>query len=330
MLVPTVAVRTDPVLWPVEITLMADPSFNLPKEALAEFGLKSSSFTIVNPERGLVLIGGTNSYSRVKSALESLAASRTANWSVPSVSLVAAHVVSDGNNSGLVFDPSGILNHPKNSDLVSGYSGAIWNDYGTYRMWGSVTHADAAAPRRLGDVVEKSDKTSSVTQPLRNQPIQYSHPSAVVFLVKDSTGVLPGVGRVAADVAGQLLATGYDGSAFSPLFAKNGVSEPVGTSARLFAGLVEAQQTPVFVVNTRRRDGAELTHDEVRTVVKAALDGTLAKAKGVADMTLKMAVISQVAGVKTSLDSSKGFKDKAEYSAAAKSLADSLGISQAK
>jgi hypothetical protein len=46
-------------------------------------------------------------------------------------------------------------------------------------------------------------------------------------------------------------------------------------------------------------------------------------------MTLKMAVISQVPGVKTSLDASKGFKDKAEYAAAAKKLADSLGITSA-
>jgi phosphoenolpyruvate carboxykinase (ATP) len=329
LLVPTVASRVDPVLWPFEITVMIAPELKLSKEELADIGLKSSTFTIFNPERGLALIGGTNASAHIRAAIESLAASRTSNWSVPSVTLPSAHVVAAGANAGLVFDPSGILSHPKNADLVSGFGGAIWNDYGTFRMWGAVSHADTAVPRTLGDLVETSGKTAVVTQSVKNQPIQYSHPAAVVFLVRDSTGVLPGVGRVASNVAGQLLASGYNGTSNVPLFAKNGVAEPQGTTAKSFAGLVEANQTPVFVVNTRRRDGSELTAEEVRAVVNAALDGTLAKSKGVADMTLKMAVISQVPGVKTSLDASKGFKDKAEYAAAAKKLADSLGITSA-
>lgn len=211
-------------------------------------------------------------------------------------------------------------------DGVVGLNGAIWNPYGVFRMFQGITHTNEKVPRQRGDIVEhikaSKSKVVHITQPLKDLPNGVASPSALVFLISDANAILPGVSKLSVAQASKFFAAGYTGAKdLSPFFQPNSVVSQPGQVDKIFQEL--AGSTPVFLINTARKDGSSLSAQEIDTIISAATDGSLASAKTSKDSVFKFDTISSIKGVSTSLDITKGWEASA-YSTQASKLASLL------
>lgn len=348
------------VNFPYQLTVYIAPDLQVSESE--SLGLKSEQFAISNLERGILFIGGTSSNAAIRDAITSAVTSRLLQDPVPSLGLNAS-VVNKKGKSVLVFDPANHLGQlqiteikkpaapaaeskgkktaaaaaaPKKEetlytasllDGVVGLNGAIWNPYGVFRMFQGITHTNEKVPRQRADIVEhiKAEKSKSIvhiTQPLKDLPNVSDVPSALVFLIADSNAVLPGVSKLSAAQASKFFSTGYTGAKdLSPFFQAHSVVSQPGQLDKVFQDL--AGSTPVFLVNTSRKDGSSLSAQEIDTIVSAASDGSLASAKTSKDSVFKYDTISSIKGVSSSLDITKGWEASA-YSTQASKLASVL------
>lgn len=268
-------------------------------------GISSRSFTVVNLDRSIVLSGGVSSTKALKIGLAAVSGGRMLNDEIPTLSLASHIYVNENGHVSLVIDPNNILTSPNSKD-IQGFGGAFWNYYGTFRMWNSISHSDLKAKRSRGDIVEniKETKSAFVTQPLQSYPLQYPQPSSVVILLRDSTGILPGLAKLTPESATSYLNSGYDGNPQSslPFYLPYPIVQNPPIIETLFQELLQYSNADAYLVNVKRKDGTELNRKDVYTILNATVDGSLKKAKGVDDKTLKCSVIKSVQGVKTPLD----------------------------
>lgn len=214
---------------------------------------------------------------------------------------------------------------------VVGVGGAFWNHYGVFRMFQGITHKNVNVPRQRADIVQKVKQgdavESHITQPLKDLPNDLPLPSALVFLIRDETSVLPGVAKMTTESAAKFLASGYTGTADGhiPFYQNRPIVTQPGQIDSLFQELVAMNKTDVYLCNVRRKNGTELTAAEINAVIASAMDGSLASAQKTTDKIFNCEVISKVPGVSTSLDSTQGW-DKKQYQAQAQNLASKIGL----
>lgn len=272
-----------------------------------QFGLKSSSFTVVNLDRAVVISGGISSSRALRIGLATVAGGRFINDDIPTLPLSSHIWANEEGKVSLVIDPNNILVRPNSRKNLVAFSGALWNHYGTYRMWDGITHSDLRAVRTRGDLVEKirGSNNSYVTQRLSNNlPNILDQPTSVIILVRDSTGVLPGVARLTPEAAIAYLNSGYNGNPkdSSPFYLPYPIVQQGPTTDNLFKELLELSNASVYIVNVKRKDGTEFTNAEIDVIIDGTLNGSLQKEKGTDDPVLRCSVIKSVKGVKTSLD----------------------------
>lgn len=357
-MLPRQGSSADAVTFPYQLTVYVAPDLTIPDAK--SFGLKDQ-FAVSNLERGILFIGGTSSNAAIRDAITSAVTSRILQDPIPSLGLNAS-VVNKNGKSALVFDPANHLGQLQLSaseakapaasaekgkksakktekaekeetlytasllDGVVGLGGAIWNHYGVFRMFQGITHTNEKVPRQRGDIVEhikaSKSKVVHITQPLKDLPNGVASPSALVFLISDSNAILPGVSKLSVAQASKFFSTGYNGSKdLTPFFQANSVVSQPGQVDKVFQEL--AGSTPVFLVNTSRKDGSSLSAQEIDTIISSATDGSLSSAKTSKDSVFKFDTISSIKGVSTSLDITKGWEASA-YTAQASKLASIL------
>lgn len=303
----------------------------LPKDVdLQKYGIPTRSFTVVNLDRSVVLSGGVSSTKALKIGLAAVAGGRMLNDEVPTLSLSSHIFVNDNGQVSLVIDPNNILTSPNSKD-IQGFGGAFWNYYGTFRMWNSISHSDLKAKRSRGDIVEniKDTKSAYVTQPLQSHPLQYPQPSSVVILLRDSTGILPGLAKLTPESATSYLNSGYNGNpqSSSPFYLPYPIVQSSPIAENLFQELLKFSNADSYLINVKRKDGTELNRRDVYSLLNATVDGSLKKAQSVHDPILDCSVIKSVPSVKTPIDPLHGWVE-SEYKKMSEKLRDTLGLTK--
>jgi hypothetical protein len=265
-LLSATAIGQEASQFDVEISIFSAPDFADGEAS----GLHAKAFTIVNPDRGIILQAGVLNAAAIQQAILSIASARLLQQDIPSLGLNAHVVANKAGQSGLVFDPNQTLVDGGVNLLVSGANGAVWNTYGTFRAFDGAIHNNTKASRQRGDLVE--NKKTVIQGPATRQPLQFGQPNAVVFLVKDDAGVLPPVARVAADVGSRYFSNGYNGASNTPFYSPVSLVGQPGQAEKLFNELAETNKTPIFVVNSKN-----LSSEDITQIVNAALDGSLVR-----------------------------------------------------
>lgn len=166
------------------------------------------------------------------------------------------------------------------------------------------------------------------------------HPTTILFLTADATGVLPPVSKLSPNQAMLWFLMGYTSKLAG---TETGVKEPQATFSRFFGQpfmpskpevyakmlgeKMEKHNVSVYLINTGWSGGAYGVGSRIdlpftRAMVNAALNGDLNHVEYVKDELFHVNVPTSVPGVPTEiLNPSNTWKDKAEYAAAAKKLA---------
>ncbi|MCF8294748.1 MAG: phosphoenolpyruvate carboxykinase (ATP) [Bacteroidales bacterium] len=166
------------------------------------------------------------------------------------------------------------------------------------------------------------------------------HPTTILFLTADATGVLPPVSKLSPNQAMLWFLMGYTSKLAG---TETGVKEPQATFSRFFGQpfmpskpevyakmlgeKMEKHNVSVYLINTGWSGGAYGVGSRIdlpftRAMVNAALNGDLNHVEYVKDELFHVNVPTSVPGVPTEiLNPSNTWKDKAEYTAAAKKLA---------
>ncbi|RKD21737.1 phosphoenolpyruvate carboxykinase (ATP) [Ammoniphilus oxalaticus] len=166
------------------------------------------------------------------------------------------------------------------------------------------------------------------------------HPRVIIFLTADAFGVLPPLAKLTKEQAVYHFLSGYTCKLAG---TERGVTEPEVTFsacfgepflpldplvyARLFVEKIEKHATQVYLVNTGWTGGSYGTGSRIpltytRTLIKAAINGTIQQDAYVVDPIFGLSVPQAVAGVPSELlVTSNAWKDLNAYERAAKRLA---------
>lgn len=172
------------------------------------------------------------------------------------------------------------------------------------------------------------------------------HPTTILFLTADATGVLPPVSKLSPNQAMLWFLMGYTSKLAG---TETGVKEPQATFSRFFGQpfmpgkpevyakmlgeKMEKHNVSVYLINTGWSGGAYGVGSRIdlpftRAMVNAALNGDLKNVEYVKDELFHLNIPTSVPGVPTEiLNPSNTWNDKAEYAAAAKKLAQKFSES---
>ncbi|XP_049848240.1 phosphoenolpyruvate carboxykinase (ATP)-like [Schistocerca gregaria] len=321
--------ETNPSLFHYNLVVYIATSLKIPNSK--EYALTSDSFAASNPERGILLISNVKNTETITDAILAAVGSRVIHEEIPSLP-IQAHIMYHRGKSALVIDPSKLLVCAVPEETYfNGFHSALWNSHGVFHMFGGVAHQNLKAPRSRGDLVEMTlhgDVTNArVIQPLHNLVPKVPPPTTLVFVIRDITGILPGLAKLAPQVASKYLAAGYGGkpNQLQPFYFQHRLVSPFGKLEKLFEELAVAHHTRIYLCNIKRRDGTELTRNEIENILLTSLDNSLDQSPPERDDVLKCDVIKSVRGVSTSLDPLQGWQ-KDEYVSKAKRFASLIGI----
>lgn len=172
------------------------------------------------------------------------------------------------------------------------------------------------------------------------------HPTTILFLTADATGVLPPVSKLTPNQAMLWFLMGYTSKLAG---TETGVKEPQATFSRFFGQpfmpgkpevyakmlgeKMEKHNVSVYLINTGWSGGAYGVGSRIdlpftRAMVNAALNGDLKNVEYTKDELFHLNIPTSVPGVPTEiLNPSNTWSDKAEYAAAAKKLAQKFSES---
>ena len=219
--------------------------------------------------------------------------------------------------------------------------------YQTTQMFGTVLeNVVLNEPSRSVDFANQS-----ITENTRaSYPLHYiknhvpsgrgGHPKNVVFLTADAFGVLPPIAKLSPEQAMYYFLSGYTAKVAG---TERGVTEPQATFSACFGAvflvwhptkyaemlgeLLRIHGSQVWLVNTGWSGGAYGVGERMklsftRTMVRAALDGSLANASFAADPVFGLHLPSAIEGVPSEvLDPRRTWADGAAYDAQASKLA---------
>jgi len=211
---------------------------------------------IENPEsfskqQGVLFITGKLSLSQLREAI--LTASDYVHLRDGSLPLDASVIQHKSGKNAIVFDPTQLLTQGRIQPGLFSSGNSVWKEDYLYRSFSGITHSNLNIPRQYGDIVEKINNQTFITQPSQIKELYTKGPDALLFLLQDKKGKSPVISKGTANDALQLWQEGFiDGTAFSPFYRGNRpLFEPVqGALVRAFqAFLTKYPNLPVFAIN---------------------------------------------------------------------------------
>jgi len=275
---------------------------------------------LVGTETGILIIGGTNSFSALQSGLSTLADHVfLRNGSVP----LEATTIIRGDKSIIVFDPESKLQVNGLSSDIFSWQHSVAKSH-VYKFFNAATHPNANTIKNFGDIVEHyPGGATQLTQSLPNKDL-YTTTKGILILASDSSNTLPTLSKTTTlDAAVQLYKLGYYGDSSSPYFIKNRVIlQPSETSLSFaFESYLKATSSQVYVINTSRAGNS------LNTLIDAVARGSVESATTSVPLSgIKLEAITRVDGVPANVLEPQGKQKPADYATATKLLGAKLGI----
>jgi len=279
-------------------------------------------------EAAVLLVSGNTSPAAFRSALS--VASDYIHLKEGRLPVDASVVNDKSGRSILVFDPTNTLLEERIHPGLFSSLQSIWGSKGLYRTFQGVTHTNTNIPRIRGDFVEVNGDVQHVTQPLSRHTtadLYAAPPSALVYVVRDVSGVLPPIGRIQPSSAFSFFQSGFTGNTNAPFFRNRPLVEPAqGSIKTVFDNLLKEANPHVFVVNIGGKEG-NLSIKNLDDILTSILDGTAGQAVVSPIKVLEIGAITKLPNLtQAQLNPYKGWKNKEEHQAAAVALSKQLGF----
>ncbi|PWI57893.1 phosphoenolpyruvate carboxykinase (ATP) [Sulfoacidibacillus thermotolerans] len=333
----------------------------------------SDTFIIVSFKHRTVLIGGSGYAGEIKKSIFTIL-----NFLLPQKGILPMHCsankAQESDHVALFFGLSGTgkttLSADPHRELI-GDDEHGWSDEGVFNFEGGcyakcIGLTEAAEPQiwnaiRFGTVLENvvvqeqtrtADYASAeLTENTRAAyPVEFipnaripsiaGHPSVIVFLTADASGVLPPISRLTKEQAMYHFLSGYTSKLAG---TERGVTQPEATFSSCFGApflplhpmeyanmlgqKIDEHQTSVFLVNTGWSGGPygvgkRMKLEYTRKMVQAALSGQLDQVNCVIEPYFGLAIPTQIAGVPSEvLQPELTWENKEDYRQAAQALA---------
>lgn len=337
-------------------------------------GTRSDTFIAIHPDRGIVLIGGTEYAGEMKKSIFTLMHHHLATRQVLPMHCSAS--VGEAGDVALFFGLSGTGKTTLSADPARRLIGDDehgWGADGVFNMENGcyAKCIDLSAEKepdiynaiRFGAILENVRYDAnrqpdyhdrSLTENTRAAyPLSYirnvdpsgrgGHPSAIVFLSADATGVLPAVARLSPEDVKKHYLLGYTSklagtergvtepeSTFSACFGSPFLTDRPTRYAQMLMERVEQYDVPVFLLNTGWVGGGYGETDRMplkltRNLVNLILSGELNDVATVRDESLWLNVPVSIEGLPdVYLHPEDGFGDKEVYAARREQLATSF------
>mmetsp|Transcript_5308 Transcript_5308/g.7454 ORF Transcript_5308/g.7454 Transcript_5308/m.7454 type:complete len:533 (+) Transcript_5308:75-1673(+) len=261
-------------------------------------------------EKAQLLIGGNTTTKELRTALAFAVADRY--LSQPALNILPLNcdsVVDANGNSTLIFNSNELFLSQLGQGLklpgkLFGAHNHLWSlSGGLVRAWDGASFP-CAAPVEKGSLIETlPNNVTRTTQSLHPTANVANHPTNIVFMINDTQGVLPTIGKLNSAEAAQFLFGGYNGSKFEPMYS-NALKQVFHNinfeeTASLFKKLIEENKTSVFLVNVAEKPGKLHKSDAIEKLFSSIMDGSAAKASSGGDFKILKAITS-LPGFKTS------------------------------
>jgi phosphoenolpyruvate carboxykinase (ATP) len=328
-------------------TVLVAPKFHAPAE---ELGLKSSTAVVLDFEKRLVLICGTEYAGEIKKSIFTVM-----NYEMPQRGVLSMHCSANIGHDGdvaLFFGLSGTGKTSLSADPERNLIGDdehVWTDNSTFNVEGGC-YAKCIKLREDGKRVPDYDDGSKTENTRVAYPLDYiqnavpsgrgAAPSAVIFLTADAFGVLPPISILTPEQAMYYFLNGYTAklagtergvkepeATFSSCFGQPFLPLPPEVYAKMLAQKLKKTGVPVYLLNTGWSGGpygvgSRIDIGYTRAMVRAALNGTLKDAPTFTDPVFGLKVPSEVPGVPSEvLNPQATWQNKDEYLVQAKGLA---------
>ncbi|MGY3715350.1 phosphoenolpyruvate carboxykinase (ATP) [Sutcliffiella cohnii] len=345
-------------------TFKADPSIDK---------TNSEAFILVSFKKRIILIGGTEYAGEMKKSIFSIM-----NYLLPENGILPMHCSANVGREGdvaLFFGLSGTgkttLSADPNRKLI-GDDEHGWSNTGVFNIEGGcyakcIGLSQEKEPQifdsiRFGSVLENvvlnensripNYDDSSLTENTRAayplqamnnivDPSVAGHPTTIIFLTADATGVLPPISKLSKEQAMFHFLSGYTSklagtergitspqATFSTCFGSPFLPLPATTYAEMLGKKIDEHNVQVFLVNTGWTGGEygvgnRMKLSYTRSMVQAALEGELTNAEFQPDPYFGVNVPLHVTGVPDEvLQPKKTWTSEAEYDKKARELAE--------
>ena len=344
-------------------TFKADPTID---------GTNSEAFILVSFSKRIVLIGGTEYAGEMKKSIFSIM-----NYLLPEEGIMPMHCSANVGREGdvaLFFGLSGTgkttLSADPNRKLI-GDDEHGWSNTGVFNIEGGCYAKCIGLTRekepqifdaiRFGSVLENVvlDENSRVAdydnstltentraayplQAMENivDPSVAGHPTTIVFLTADATGVLPPISKLSKEQAMFHFLSGYTSklagtergitspqATFSTCFGSPFLPLPATVYAEMLGKKIDEHNVQVFLVNTGWTGGeygvgSRMKLSYTRAMVQAAIEGELTNTETTKDPYFGLEIPVHVAGVPDEvLQPMKTWNNDEAYDAKARELA---------
>ena len=339
-------------------------------------GTNSDTFIFVSLEHKIVLIGGTEYAGEIKKSVFTIL-----NYFLPKKQVLPMHCsanqATDSDHVALFFGLSGTGKTTLSADPLRSLIGDDehgWGDDGVFnfeggcyakciglseeqepQIWNAIQYGTVLENVVVDTHTREADyKSAELTENTRAAyPIEYipnvklpsngGHPSVVIFLTADASGVLPPIAKLTKEQAMYHFLSGYTSklagtergvtspeATFSSCFGEPFLPLHPVTYANMLGEKLDKHHTTVYLVNTGWTGGAYGTGKRMklsytRTMVEAALSGELDHAEYTNDATFGLAIPVSVAGVPSEvLQPRNTWHNGTEYDKAAHQLAEAF------
>ena len=350
-------------------TIVSAPTF---KADPAVDGTNSEAFILVSFSKRIVLIGGTEYAGEMKKSIFSIM-----NYLLPEEGIMPMHCSANVGREGdvaLFFGLSGTgkttLSADPNRKLI-GDDEHGWSNTGVFNIEGGCYAKCIGLTRekepqifdaiRFGSVLENVvlDENSRVADydnstltentraayPLQAMdnivdPSVAGHPTTIVFLTADATGVLPPISKLSKEQAMFHFLSGYTSklagtergitspqATFSTCFGSPFLPLPATVYAEMLGKKIDEHNVQVFLVNTGWTGGeygvgSRMKLSYTRAMVQAAIEGELTNTETAKDPYFGLEIPVHVAGVPDEvLQPMKTWNNDEAYDAKARELA---------
>ncbi|AST92949.1 MULTISPECIES: phosphoenolpyruvate carboxykinase (ATP) [Sutcliffiella] len=345
-------------------TFKADPSIDK---------TNSEAFILVSFKKRIILIGGTEYAGEMKKSIFSIM-----NYLLPENGILPMHCSANVGREGdvaLFFGLSGTgkttLSADPNRKLI-GDDEHGWSNTGVFNIEGGcyakcIGLSQEKEPQifdsiRFGSVLEnvvlnensripdyddssltENTRAAYPLQAMNNivDPSVAGHPTTIIFLTADATGVLPPISKLSKEQAMFHFLSGYTSklagtergitspqATFSTCFGSPFLPLPATTYAEMLGKKIDEHNVQVFLVNTGWTGGEygvgnRMKLSYTRSMVQAALEGELTNAEFQPDPYFGVNVPLHVTGVPDEvLQPKKTWTSEAEYDKKARELAE--------
>ncbi|GAM24250.1 hypothetical protein SAMD00019534_074250 [Acytostelium subglobosum LB1] len=234
------------------MTLYVAPQLQLSAEQQAKCGLRSGAFNIIDVKRGIAVIGGVQSTDNIRRALTAISQPTMLNER-QGVTLSAADIYQTRDNKTmLIFSADNYLLNKRFESGKVVAQGSLWNKDGLFRLFDSISYPLESAAKNQFDLIERFTSPKRVVSivPVEQSTNIYSNPSSIVFLVRDTKGIIPAFAELSPEQAQQYFAAGYNGDSFTPYYSSESITVSPKSKAELFKKLVQDNSINVYIVNT--------------------------------------------------------------------------------